>query len=36
MPLGMSGSIGVGRVGFFGCGCGCVIAGGNGSGMGRS
>ena len=40
--LGMSGSIGVGRVGivgFFGCGCGGVIAGGNGSsngGMGRT
>ena len=35
--LGMSGSIGVGRVGivgFFGCGGGGVIAGGNGSGNG--
>ena len=34
MPLGTSGSIGVGRVGFFGCGGGGVIAGSNGSGMG--
>ena len=34
MPLDMSGSIGVGRVGFFGCCGGGVIASGNGSGNG--